>query len=103
MKGSGNGNGDDLIVVRRKNDGKLVDAFRVCLRLVKADKEVFADAKDIATFESARKENVFELSETWRAPERVERRLAQAGPPFRAAGSRIARPMRWLRLMRRRC
>ena len=61
MKAAGNGNSDDLIVVRRKNDGKLADAFCVAAP-GEANKEFSADAKDITTFESARKRNVFELS-----------------------------------------
>src|SRR6267378_1299932 len=61
MKAANNGNGDDFIVVRRENGGKLADAFRVAA-LGEADKKLSANAKDVATFESARKRNVFELS-----------------------------------------
>src|SRR6266702_6489390 len=61
MKTAGNGNGDDFIVVRRKNGGKLADAFGVAA-LGEADKELSADAKNIATFERAGKRNRFELS-----------------------------------------
>src|SRR6267154_4045635 len=61
MKAAGNRNSDDLIVVRRKNGGKLADAFRVAAP-GEADKELSADAEDVATFESAGKRNVFELS-----------------------------------------
>src|SRR6266566_69604 len=41
--------------------GKLADAFGVAAP-GKADKELAADAKDVATFESAGKRNVLELS-----------------------------------------
>src|SRR5260370_20317523 len=61
MKAAGDGNGDDFIVVRRKNGGKLADAFRVAA-LGQADKELPADAKDIATFESAGERNICKLS-----------------------------------------
>src|ERR1700682_5240120 len=61
MKAAGDGNGDDLVLVRRKNAGKLADAFRVAAP-GEADEEFSADAKDVATFESAGKRNVFEPS-----------------------------------------
>ena len=61
MKAAGDGNGDDFIVVRRKNGGKLAEAFGVAAP-GEADKELSADEKDIATFEGAGKRNVFELS-----------------------------------------
>src|ERR1700687_2871269 len=61
MKAAGDGNGDDFVVLRRKNGGQLADAFRVAAP-GEADKEFSADAKDVATFESAGKTNVFELS-----------------------------------------
>src|SRR5260370_19348362 len=62
MKAVGDGNGDDFIVVRRKDGGKLADAFGVAA-LGEADKELAADAKDITAFESAGKRDVFELAE----------------------------------------
>jgi len=61
VKAAGYGNADDFIVVRRKNGGELADAFRVATP-GEADKKLSPDAKDVATFESARKRNVFELS-----------------------------------------
>src|SRR6267143_4594714 len=61
MKATGDGNCDDFIVVRRKNGGKLANAFGVAAP-GEADKELSADAKDIAAFESAGERNVFELS-----------------------------------------
>src|SRR6266849_2112507 len=77
MKAAGDGNGDDFIVVRSKNGGKLADAFSVAAP-GKADKELAADAKDVAPFESAGKRNVFELSKlSERLSER--RRLPAAG------------------------
>ncbi len=61
MKTAGNGNGEDFIVVRRKNGGELADAFGVAA-LGEADKKLSADAKNVATFECAGKRNRFELS-----------------------------------------
>ena len=61
MKAAGDGNGEDFIIVRSEDGGKLADAFRVAA-LSEAHEELSADAKDITTFESARKSNVFELS-----------------------------------------
>src|SRR5260370_20589199 len=61
MKAAGDGNGGDFIVVRRKNGAKLADAFGAAAP-GEADKQLPADAKDVATFESAGKRNVFELS-----------------------------------------
>src|SRR5882762_11499718 len=77
MKAAGDGNGDDFIAVRRKNGGKLADAFRVAAP-GEADEELSGDAKNVATFESAGKRNVFELS---KLGERLSkrRRLAAAG------------------------
>jgi len=79
MKAAGDGNGDDFIVVRSKNGGKLADAFGVAAP-GKADKELAADAKDVPTFKSAGKRNVLELSK------RGER-LSERGR-FAAAGRR---------------
>src|SRR6267143_1113952 len=56
MKAAGDGNGDNVIIVRRKNGGKLADAFGVAAP-GKADKELAADAKDVATFESGGQRN----------------------------------------------
>ena len=77
MQAAGDGNADDLIVVRGANGGELADAFGVAA-LGETDKKLAADTKDIATFESAGKRNVFELS---KLGERLgERRgLAAAG------------------------
>src|SRR6266852_6675763 len=61
MQAAGDGNGDDFIVVRRKNSGKPANAFRVAA-LGEADKELSADAQGIAAFESAGKRNIFKLS-----------------------------------------
>ena len=61
MKRAGDGNGDDFVMVRSEDGGKLADAFGVAAP-GKADKELAADAKDVATFESAGKRNVLELS-----------------------------------------
>ena len=61
MKAAGDGNGDDFVVVRRKDGGKLADAFGIAPPC-DADKELAADAKDITAFESAGKRNVFQLS-----------------------------------------
>ena len=49
MKATGDGNCDDFIVVRRKNGGKLADAFRVAA-LGQADKELPSDAKDTVNY-----------------------------------------------------
>src|SRR5713226_2526381 len=76
MKAAGDRNGDDFIVVGRKNRGKLADAFGVAA-FGESDENFSADAQDIATFESAGKRNVFELSKVGeRFTER--RRLAAA-------------------------
>src|SRR5713101_2805944 len=61
MKATGDRNDDDFIIVGRKNRGKPADAFAVAAPR-EADKELSANAQDIATFESARRRNVFELS-----------------------------------------
>src|SRR2546427_533034 len=82
MKAAGDGNGDYFIVVRRKNGGKLADAFRVAARS-EANKELSADAKDITTFESAGKRNVFQLSKSGERPRKRWR--------FTAAGLRSER------------
>src|SRR5258708_2022360 len=58
MKAAGGGNGDDFVLVGRKNGGKLADAFRVAAP-GEADGEVSAHAKDVATFERAGKANLF--------------------------------------------
>jgi hypothetical protein len=77
VQAAGDGNGDNFIVVGNKNGGKLADAFRVAAP-GEADKKLAADAKDVATFESTGKRNVFELSKLGkRLSER--RRLAAAG------------------------
>src|SRR6266403_4649859 len=77
MKAAADGNGDDFIVVRRKNRGKLADALGVAAP-GKADKELTADAKDVPTFKRAGKRNTFELSKFGqRLSDR--RRLAAAG------------------------
>ena len=82
MKAAGDGNGDYFIVVQRKNGGKLADAFRVAARS-EANKELSADAKDITTFESAGKRNVFQLSKSGERPRKRWR--------FTAAGLRSER------------
>ena len=61
MKAAADGNGDDFIVVRSKNGGKLADAFSVAAP-GEADKELAADAKDVSAFKRTGKGNVFELS-----------------------------------------
>ena len=61
VKAAVDGNGDNFIVVGRKNDGKLAKAFGVAAS-GEADKELSADAQDVTTFECARKRNLFELS-----------------------------------------
>src|SRR5260370_39112924 len=82
MKAAGDGNGDDFIVVRRKNGAKLADAFGAAAP-GEADKQLPADAKDVATFESAGKRNVFELSKLGE--------LLSEGRRFAAAGLRSER------------
>jgi hypothetical protein len=79
MKTASDGNGDDFIIVGRKNGGELADAFRIAAP-GEADKEVSADAKNVAAFESARKNNVFKLS---KLGERFSKRRS-----FAAAGLR---------------
>src|SRR5258708_23274767 len=61
MKTAGNGNGDDFVMVRSEDGRELADAFGVAA-CSEADEELAADAKNIATFESPRKRNVFQLS-----------------------------------------
>ena len=80
MQAAGDGNGDDFIAVRRKNSGKPANAFRVAA-LGEADKELSADAKDIAAFESAGKCNIFKLS---KPGESVSQRLGLATASFRS-------------------
>ncbi len=82
MKTSGDENGDNFIVVRRKNGSKLADAFRVAA-LSEAHEELSANAKDITTFESARKSNVFELS---KFDERLSERWRFAAAGVRSKG-----------------
>src|SRR5712692_6685103 len=76
MKATGDRNDDDFIIVGRKNRGKPADAFAVAAPR-EADKELSANAQDIATFESARRRNVFELSK-FRERFSERRRLATA-------------------------
>src|SRR5690348_5558602 len=80
MQAASDGNGDDFIVVRRKNGGKLADAFRVAA-LGEADKELTADAKDVAAFKSPWKRNVFELS---KPGESTRERLSLGTASFRS-------------------
>ena len=82
MKAAGDGNGDDFIVVRRKDGGKLADAFGVAPPC-EAGKQLAADAKDITAFENAGKKNVFNLS---KLGERFSKRRS-----FAAAGLRSER------------
>ena len=67
MQAASDKDGDDFIVVRRKNGGKLADAFGVAA-LGETDKEPSADAKDIAAFESSWKREVFEFSKPGEGP-----------------------------------
>ncbi len=80
MQAATDGNGDDFIVVRRKNGGKLADALRVTT-FGEADKEFSADAKDITAFESSWNRNVFELS---KPGESMSERLSLATASFRS-------------------
>src|SRR5437660_11863152 len=80
MQAASDGDGDDFIVVRRKNGGKLADAFGVAA-LGEPDKDSWADAKDIAAFESSWKRNVFELS---KPSERMSERLSLMTASFRS-------------------
>ena len=80
MKAAGNGNGDDFIFVRSKNGGELADAFGVAAP-GEADKELAADAKDVATFERAGKRNVLEFS---KFGERLSERWRLAAAGFRS-------------------
>src|SRR5258708_29061840 len=61
MKTAGNGNGDDFVMVRSEDGGKLADAFGVAA-CSEADEELAADAKNIATLESPGKRDAFQLS-----------------------------------------
>jgi hypothetical protein len=80
MKAAGHRHRNNFIVVRRKNGGKLADAFGVAA-LGEADEECSADAKDIAAFECAGKRNGLELS---KLGERVSERRRFAAASFRA-------------------
>ena len=82
MKTAGDGNGDDFIVVRRKNGGELAYAFGVTAP-GEADEEFPADAQNIAAFECAGKSNVRELS-------KLGKGLRERGS-FAAAGFRSER------------
>src|SRR5260370_33350347 len=62
MQAAGDGNGDDLVAVRGENGGKLADAFGVAAP-GEADENFSPNVKDVTTFESAGKRNVFECSE----------------------------------------
>ena len=61
MKTAGDGDGDDFVMVRSEDGGKLADAFGVAA-CSEADEELAADAKNIATLESPGKKDVFQLS-----------------------------------------
>src|SRR6266403_1358750 len=80
MQAASDGNGDDFIVVRRKNGGKLADALRVTT-FGEADKEFSADAKDITAFESSWNRTAFELS---KPGESMSERLSLAPASFRS-------------------
>ena len=80
MKAAGDGNGDDFIVVRRKNGAELANAFGVAAPR-KADEELSTDAEDIPAFERAGKKYVFELS---KLGESVSERLSFATPSSRS-------------------
>src|SRR5438552_17248103 len=54
MQAASDGDGDDFIVVRRKNGGKRADAFAVAA-LGQTDKEPSADAKDLDALQRSRK------------------------------------------------
>jgi hypothetical protein len=73
-------NGDDFVVVRSKNDGKLTKAFGVAAR-GEAHKELLADMQNVAAFESAGKGNIFELAEL---RERLGKGCGFAAARFRA-------------------
>jgi len=64
MQAAGDGNGDNFVAVRRKNVGKLADAFRIAA-LSEADKELSTDAQNVAAFQSAGREMIraFETGE----------------------------------------
>jgi hypothetical protein len=61
VQASGNGNGDDFVVVRSEDGRELPDTLGVAPP-GEADKKFAADAEDVATFESARERNAFDLS-----------------------------------------
>src|SRR6266403_2260604 len=78
MKTAGDGNGDDFVMVRSEDGGKLAEAFGVAA-CGKADEELAVDAKNIATLESPGKRDVFQFSKLGEGLS--ERRgLATAGP-----------------------
>ena len=61
MKTAGDGNGDDFVIVWGEDSGKLADAFGVAT-LCEADKKPAANAKNVATFESSGKRDIFQLA-----------------------------------------
>src|SRR5260370_26739156 len=61
MKAAGDGNGDDFIVVRRKDGGKLAEAFGVA-RPREAGKQVAADPQHTTAYERRRQRNDATLS-----------------------------------------
>jgi len=77
VKTAGDRNSDNFVIERSEDGGKLAEAFGVAA-CSEADKELAADAKNIATFESAGKRNVFQLSELGEGLSE-RRRLAPAG------------------------
>src|SRR5260370_26977459 len=80
MQAASEGNGDDFIVVRGKNGGKLADAFGIAA-LGEADENFPPDAKDIATLESTRERDVFERS---KLGEHLSERRPLAAAGFRS-------------------
>jgi hypothetical protein len=76
MQASGDGHGDDFVMVRSEEGGELAKALGIAAP-GEADKKLAADAKDISTFEGAGKSDVFELS-------KGRKRLRERGR-FRAA------------------
>ncbi len=77
MKTAGDGNGDDFVMVRSEDGGKLAEAFGVAA-CSEADEELAGDAKNIATFESPGERNVFQLSKPGEGMSK-RRGLATAG------------------------
>lgn len=57
MQTTGNGHGDDFVIMRSEDGGQLVNAFGVTAPS-EADEKFAADAKDVATFEGAGERNV---------------------------------------------